>query len=122
MSLTRPKTDQCAFNTRNIERSKPLSYMLQIDAQENCVVCGDTPNAVKLDKRVEIESNLFGLNRTLSNNLCQPNSMVPQLIKESENYNPPFLCERNLSHPSFVSTANPNKYMEELRIKKFISP
>ena len=115
MALTRPKTDECAFTTRTQESIKPLSYMLQIDAQENCEICGDKPNAVKLDKRVDIESNLFGLTRPLSNNLCQSNNMIPTLTKETENYNPPYLCERNLKHPSFVSNADPNKYMENLR-------
>ena len=118
MALTRPKTDECAFNTRTQESIKPLSYVLQIDAHENCEMCGDKPNAVNLIKRVDIESDLFGLNRTLSNNLCQSNNMVPLLVEETKNYNPPFLCERNLSHPSFVSTANPNNYMEKLRTSK----
>ena len=118
MALTHSRTEECAYDTRLKQSITPLSYVLQIDAQENCEICGDTPNAVKLDKRVEIESNLFGLNRTLSNNLCQSNKMIPTLTEETKNYNPPFLCERNLSHPSFVSTADPNKYMENLRTSR----
>jgi hypothetical protein len=114
MASDRSIYDQGAYLNKTKESIKPLSYMLQVSSFENCEKCGDKPNVTKHAERVELENDLFGINRKLSQDPKQKYQMDPKIAK-TLNYNPPYLCERNITHPSFISTVNTNKYMEDLR-------
>ncbi len=115
MASDRSIYDQGFYLQKTSESSKPLAYMLQVDSRENCIPCGDTPNVSKHEERVNLESDLLGITRKLSKDPKSKYQMNPKIADTLKNYNPPYLCERNLSHPSFVNQSNPNKYMEDLR-------
>ena len=115
MASDRPIYDQGVYTVKTKESVKPLSYMLQINAHENCEVCGTKPNVTKHNERVEVESDLFGIVRKTSRDPKTQYQMDPKIAKEL-NYTPPYLCERSLNHPSFVNnTDTNNKYMEDLK-------
>lgn len=114
MASDRTIYDQGAYLTKTKESLKPLNYMLQINAHESCEVCGDTPNVSKHDDRVDVENDLFGLNRKLTRDPRQEYQKDPKIAKQL-NYTPPYLCERNISHASFLTKSNPNQYMEDLK-------
>lgn len=114
MASDRTIYDQGVYTVKTKESVKPLSYMLQINAHENCVVCGDKPNVSKHEERVDLENDLFGINRKTTRDPKTQYKMDPNIAK-SLNYSPPYLCERNLVDPSFMNTTNTNQYMEDLK-------
>ena len=116
MSSDRPNNDMGSYNIKTKESNKPLDYMFMINAHENCTTCGDQPNvSVHLD-RVNLENDLFGLNRKLSRDPKEKYQFDPTIAK-TLNYNPPYLCERYITDPSFINPTNKNSYIEDL--KKF---
>jgi hypothetical protein len=114
MASDRPIYDQGVYMIKTKESIKPLSYMLQVNAHENSQTCGPTPNVTKHDERVTLENDLFGLNRKKTRDPKTQYQKDPEIAK-TLNYTAPYLCERNISDPSFVNTTNTNKYMEDLK-------
>lgn len=106
--------DQGSFLVKTKESIKPLSYVLNIEAHENCTICGDKPNVTVHQERVNLENELFGLTRKLSKD-PRTKYQKSDKIAETLNYSPPFLCERTLNSPSFIDQSKNNKYMEDLR-------
>lgn len=114
MSSDRPNNDMGSYNIKTKESNKPLDYMFMINAHENCTTCGDQPNvSVHLD-RVNLENDLFGLNRKLSRDPKEKYQFDPTIAK-TLNYNPPYLCERYITDPSFINPTDKNTYMEDLK-------
>lgn len=114
MASDRTIYDQGVYTVKTKESAKPLSYILQINAHENCTVCGDKPNVSKHDERINLENDLFGLVRKTTRDPKTQYQMDPK-IAQTLNYSPPYLCERSLVDPSFVNTTNTNKYMDDLK-------
>jgi hypothetical protein len=113
-SLDRSMYDEASYEIQVKQSSKPLGYMLNTGAHENCKECGEKPNVTNHMERVDLESDLLGHNRKLSNDPIkqyQKNDKIANTL----NYVPPFLCERNLTNNKFYSTDNNNDYMEKLR-------
>ncbi len=120
MESDRPNYDMGAFLVKTKESIKPLAYMLEVNAHENCTPCGDKPNVSVHEQRVNLESDLFGINRKLSRD-PRMKYQKSDKIAETLNYNPPYLCERKLTDSTFIDTVDHNKYMEDLRNMKFTS-
>jgi hypothetical protein len=114
MASDRSLYDQGSFMWKTKESIKPLSYVLEIQAHENCTKCGTQPNVTVHEQRVNLESDLFGINRKLSKD---PRSKYQKSDKIADvlNYSPPYLCERNITSPGFVDTTTGNKYMDDLK-------
>ena len=114
MASDRNLYDQGSFMWKTKESIKPLSYMLEIQAYENCTKCGTAPNVTEHEQRVNLENDLFGINRKLSKD---PRAKYQKTDKIADilNYNPPYLCERTLSAPSFLDQSTGNKYMDDLK-------
>jgi len=106
--------DQEAYMIKTKESNKPLSYMLMINAHENCMMCGDVPNVSVHTDRVNLENDILGLTRKLTKDPKKEYQMDPAIAK-TLNYVPPYLCERSISDPSFVNQTNTNQYMEQLK-------
>ena len=119
MSSDRTIYDKGAYLTKTDESSRPLEWVLDINAQENCKVCGPKPNVSEHGNRVALESDLFGLDRK---NSRDPNQKYQKSkkIADTLNYAPAWLCERNLKNKDFlVNDVNqPNAYMDDLRSNK----
>jgi hypothetical protein len=114
MASDRSTYDQGSFMVKTKESIKPLSYILEIQAHENCTPCGDKPNVSVHEERVNLESDLFGINRKLSKDpkqKYQKNDKIADVL----NYNPPYLCERYITSPGFRDQNTGNKYMEDLK-------
>lgn len=119
MSSDRTLYDKGAYLAKTEQSSKPLEWVLDINAQESCKVCGNKPNVAKHSDRVALESDLFGLDRKNSkdpNEKYQKNKKIADTLE----YQPAWLCERNLKNNKFlVNNVNePNAYMEKLRNNK----
>jgi len=114
MQSDRSIYDQQAYMIKTKESNKPLSYMLMVNAHENCMMCGDVPNVSVHQDRVNLENDILGLTRKLTKDPAKEYQMDPK-IANTLNYVPPYLCERNLTDPSFISQTNTNKYMEDLK-------
>ena len=114
MASDRSLYDQGSYLVKTKESIKPLVYMLELKAHENCTVCGDKPNVSVHQDRVNLESDLFGINRKLSKD---PKAKYQKRndIADSLNYTPPYLCERNLKADTFLDKSTNNKYMEDLK-------
>uniref|UniRef100_A0A6C0J7Y5 Uncharacterized protein n=1 Tax=viral metagenome TaxID=1070528 RepID=A0A6C0J7Y5_9ZZZZ len=114
MSSDRTIYDKEAYLVKTNESNKPLKWMLDLNAHENCEICGDKPNISVHPNRVELESELFGLDRKLSRD---PKSKYQksEIIADSLNYAPAYVCERNIQNSSFLSQDISNQYMEDLR-------
>ena len=119
MASDRSIYDQGSFLVKTKESIKPLAYILEIQAHENCTPCGDKPNVSVHEERVNLENDIFGINRKLSKDpkqKYQKNDKIANVL----NYNPPYLCERNILAASFRDQHTGNKYMEDL--KKTVIP
>lgn len=114
MSSDRTIYDEGAFQVKTKESTKPLHWILGLHAHESCMVCGDKPNVTKHAERVDVENDLFGINRKLSND-PRMKYQKSDVIAKQLNYAPPYLCERNITHDSFLEKTERNKYMENLR-------
>lgn len=115
MSSDRTIYDEGAYMVKTKESSKPLSYMLDLGAHESCQVCGENPNVSNHADRVSLESDLFGINRKLSNDPKEKYQKSPK-IANTLKYSPAFLCERNLKSDKFLTNDNVNnQYMENLK-------
>ena len=114
MASDRSIYDQGSYLVKTKESIKPFVYMLDIKAHENCTICGDKPNVSVHQDRVNIESDLFGINRKLSKD---PKAKYQKRddIADTLNYVPPYLCERNLKASIFLDQSENNKYMEDLK-------
>jgi hypothetical protein len=119
MASDRSTYDQGSFLVKTKESINPLAYVLEIQAHENCTKCGDKPNVSVHEDRVNLENDIFGINRKLSKDpkqKYQKNDKIADVL----NYNPPYLCERYILDPSFRDQNTGNKYMEDL--KKVAAP
>ena len=114
MASDRSTYDQGSFMVKTKESIKPLSYILEIQAHENCTPCGDKPNVSVHEERVNLESDLFGINRKLSKDPKQKYQKSDK-IADVLNYNPPYLCERYITAPGFRDQNTGNKYMDDLK-------
>ena len=114
MASDRSIYDQGVYMVKTKESVKPLSYMLQINAHESCKVCGDRPNVSIHEERVNLENDILGIQRKVSRDPKTQYQMNPN-IAASLNYVPPYLCERNITDPSFINSTNTNKYMDDLK-------
>ena len=114
MSSDRTIYDKEAYLVKTNESNKPLKWILDLNAHENCEICGDKPNISVHPNRVDLESELFGLDRKLSRD---PKSKYQKSenIAETLNYTPAYVCERNIQNASFLSQNNSNEYMEDLK-------
>ena len=127
MQSDRSIYDQGAYMIKTKESNKPLSYMLMINAHENCTICGDIPNVSVHADRVNLENDILGITRKLTKDPSKAYQMDPK-IAQTLNYVPPYLCERNLVNPSFISQTNTNQYMDDLKkspintVELFASP
>lgn len=113
MSLTSLGYDKAEYLAKHEENNTIVNHIFDINRHENCNVCADKPNSVNLGDKTSLESNLQGHDRVLCrDDSCkhQKGAQVNQL-----NHLPPFLCERTLSHPSFIDQGNRNNYMNELK-------
>ncbi len=114
MASDRSTYDQGAFLVKTKESIKPLAYVLNVGAHENCTPCGDKPNVSVHEERVNLENDILGLTRKLSKDpkqKYQKNDKIADVL----NYNPPYLCERYIVDPSFRDQNTGNKYMEDLK-------
>ena len=114
MQSDRSVYDQGAYMIKTKESNKPLSYMLMINAHENCTVCGNIPNVSVHADRVNLENDIFGITRKLTKDPSKEYQMDPK-IAQTLNYVPPYLCERNIMDPSFINQSNTNQYMNDLK-------
>lgn len=114
MSSDRGLYDEGVFMIKTKESSKPLSWILDLQAHESCMACGDKPNVSKHVERVDVENDLFGINRKLSNDPKMKYQKSEEIATQL-NYSPAYLCERNITHTSFLETKSNNSYMENLR-------
>ena len=114
MSSDRSLYDKASYLVKTDEASKPLEHTLDINRQESCIVCGDSPNVTNHADRVALETELLGHNRKLSRDPKDKYQKSPQ-IANTLNYSNPYLCERNLNNPQFIEQGNGNKYMEDLK-------
>ena len=114
MASDRSIYDQGSFLVKTKESIKPLAYVLEVQAHENCTKCGDKPNVSVHEQRVNLENDLLGITRKLSKDpkeKYQKNDKIADVL----NYNPPYLCERYILDPSFRDQNTGNKYMEDLK-------
>ena len=114
MASDRSIYDQGSFLWKTKESIKPLAYMLEIQAHENCTPCGDKPNVSVHQDRVNLENDILGINRKLTKDpryKYQKNDKIADVL----NYNPPYLCERYIVAPGFRDQNTGNKYMEDLK-------
>lgn len=114
MASDRSTYDQGSFLVKTKESIKPLAWILDIGAHENCTPCGDKPNVSVHEERVNLENDILGINRKLSKDpkqKYQKNDKIADVL----NYNPPYLCERNISAPIFRDQHTGNTYMEDLK-------
>ena len=114
MASDRSIYDQGSFLVKTKESIKPLAYMLEIQAHENCTPCGDKPNVSVHQDRVTLENDIFGLTRKLSKD-PRMKYQKSDKIADVLNYNPPYLCERLITNTTFIDQTNGNKYMEDLK-------
>ena len=119
MSSDRSLYDKQSYLVKTDEASKPLEHTLDINRQENCMVCGDAPNVTNHAERVALESDLFGHNRKLSRDPKDQYQRTPT-IANTLNYIAPYICERNITASSFRDQGEGNKYMEDLKKKKIV--
>jgi hypothetical protein len=114
MASDRSTYDQGSFLVKTKESIKPLAYILDIGAYENCTPCGDKPNVSVHEERVNLENDILGINRKLSKDpkqKYQKNDKIADVL----NYNPPYLCERYIIDPTFRDQNTGNKYMDDLK-------
>ena len=114
MASDRSTYDQGSFLVKTKESIKPLAYMLEVQAHENCTPCGDKPNVSVHQERVNLENDILGLTRKLSKDpkqKYQKNDKIADVL----NYNPPYLCERYILDSSFRDQNTGNKYMDDLK-------
>jgi len=114
MASDRSLYDMGVYNIRTSESTKPLSYMMTINAHENCITCGDKPNVSVHKERVNLENDILGLTRKSTKDPKEKYQYNPK-IAETLNYTPPYLCERDITDPSFINPINNTKYMETLK-------
>ena len=116
MSSDRTIYDQGAYLTKTDQSSKPLEWVLDVNAHESCKVCGPKPNVSEHGDRVNLESELFGLDRKNSRDPSQKYQKNDK-IADTLNYRPAWLCERNLSSKKFLSNEpnESNQYMNNLK-------
>lgn len=113
MSSDRSLYDKQSYLVKTDEASKPLEHTLDINRQESCVICGDSPNVTNHADRVALENDLLGYSRKLSRDpkdKYQKNAKIANTL----NYSVPYLCERNLNNPKFRDKGG-NEYIEELK-------
>ena len=118
MASDRSTYDQGSFLVKTKESIKPLAYMLEIQAHENCTPCGDKPNVSVHEERVNLENDILGLTRKLSKDpkqKYQKNDKIANVL----NYNPPYLCERYIIDSTFRDQNTGNKYMDDLKKMNF---
>ncbi len=118
MASDRSTYDQGSFLVKTKESIKPLAYMLEIQAHENCTPCGDKPNVSVHEERVNLENDILGLTRKLSKDpkqKYQKNEKIADVL----NYNPPYLCERYIRDSTFRDQNTGNKYMDDLKKMNF---
>jgi len=114
MSRDRTIYDKNAYLVKTDESNKPLKWMLDLNAHENCEICGDKPNISVHPNRVDLESDLFGLDRKLSRDPKEKYQKSDNIAK-SLNYVPAYVCERNLQSETFLAQDTSNKYIEDLK-------
>ena len=119
MSSDRSLYDKQSYLVKTDEASKPLEHTLDINRQENCMVCGDAPNVSNHADRVALESDLLGHNRRLSRD-PKDQYQKSATIANTLNHSVPYLCERNLNNPRFRDQGKNNRYMEDLKRGKSI--
>lgn len=119
MSSDRTIYDQGAYMNKVKQASKPLEYVLDINRHENWLTCGNQVNVAKHADRVALESELLGHSRKLSKDPSQQ-YQKNDVIANTLPFTVPYVCERTLSHPSFLDQNTNNKYMEDL--KKGVNP
>ena len=114
MSSDRNLYDQGAYLSKTAESSKPINWVLDINASESCQVCGDQPNVLEHTERIRRENDIFGLNRKLTKD-PKKKYQKNDRIADSSNFSPAFLCERNIKNKDFLNQNSHNDYMEDLR-------
>ena len=114
MAQTNSKNDHMNYLNQTKESTRPLAYMLQVDAHEACQVCGNTPNAINHPIRIHAENELRGLTRKQSRYPGDKYQMGSNLDAITTNYGAPYVCERNLTDKTFIDQANHNEWMEKL--------
>ena len=114
MSSDRTIYDKGAYLAKTKESSKPLSYLLDLNAYEGCEVCGDKPNVTNHADRISLENDLKGITRKLSRDPKQKYQKNVN-IANTLDYSPAYLCERNLQNSKFLNNVNGNEYMDKLK-------
>jgi hypothetical protein len=120
MASDRTLYDEGAFQVKTKESVKPLAWVLDLNAHETCNTCGDKPNVSKHEERVDVENDLLGINRKLSQDPSQK-YQKSDTIATQLNYAPAYMCERNIVDTTFLdqNATWGNTYMEKLR---YLSP
>ena len=118
MASDRSIYDQGTFLVKTKESIKPLAYMLNIYSHENCTRCGEQPNVSLHEARVNLENDIFGINRKVTRD-PKTQYQKSDKIADALNYVPPYLCERNLTADSFIDKTSGNKYMDDLKKSVF---
>lgn len=113
MSSDRALYDKQSYLVKTDQASKPLEHTLDINRQEACQICGDSPNVTKHAERVALENDLLGHNRKLSRD-PKDQYQKSQTISNTLNYSVPYLCERNLNNSQFRDQSG-NDYIEALK-------
>lgn len=114
MSSSRIDNDEGALRAAIKQSKKGMTWILDINAHENATTCGNQPNVSHHGDRTDVESKLRLLDKPLSNDPNEKTQEGEQLTQL--NYSPPYLCERDLNHPSFkVQIPFYTPYQEELR-------
>lgn len=94
MSFNKIKYDQCAYTQSLKESTTPLEYNLFKGKYENCQSCTQTnlPNIIQFGAKVDIENELFGLNKPFTKCVNDKNFQTNTNIVIN-----PLLCEHNIT-------------------------
>lgn len=93
MSSNRLSYDKCAYATEMKESTGPLEYNLFKGKYENSIECpvSDFTNILGFGTRADVESELYGINRTSS--LCPSLKYNPDNKFKTVNFSPARTCD-----------------------------
>ena len=117
MSSDRTIYDKGAYLVKTEESNKPLIHQLDLVKHENCNVCEQSDgrkNVSNIGDRIDVESDLFGINRKLSRDPKEKFQFGDKT--KSLNYVPAWLCERELKDEKFLDNNNENsKFLQSMK-------
>lgn len=117
MSSDRTNNDKGAYEQKIDQVTKPLSWLFDINAHENCNICdrSENPNVIDHATRVGVESEIRNLDNKLTRDSTKKHQFGDKIPDTA--YSPAWLCERNLSsqNKDVKKAEEGKKYMDSLR-------